>query len=1180
MKKNHSWYRESDYYILITNSIRKMKITLIVVLLSAVQILANNGYSQNTRFTITKENTSIEDVLGILEKSSDFNFLYNGKLVDVTQKVTLNVKDELLEGTLNELFRNINITYRIFERQVVLSPAEGTGNSQQQKKITGKVTDPSGATLPGVSVVLKGTTNGIITDNDGKFSLTNVPENGILQFSFVGMRTQEIAIGIKGSINVVLTEESIGIEEVVAVGYGTIKKADVTTSVSTISSKQLANRPVMSLAEALAGQVAGVEIQQSSGQPGGSDILVRIRGTNSISSNSEPLYVVDGVPTPNALSIISNNDIENVTILKDVSATAIYGSRGSSGVIMITTKRAKLGAPTISFSSSIGMQQISHKIPMMGKDDYIQLIIDSKNNAWVDRNPAVNKATDSNAVRQAGGAAGNLNYIIPDGQTNPWGSFKYNILDPSDVAKMANTDWQSEVYRNAPISQQEISITGGTNDTRFIISGNYDKQDGIVINSNYSRFGTRAYIETKVRKNLKVGLQLMGNYGNGRLQAQGRNQVSGGGWGINLGAVSMAPVFPVTNTNGTYSDMKRNPEILGSGQPGFNPVELANNRYHYQKNYSWSAYGFAEWEIIPNLTYKFTLNGQMAHGEDSFFEPKGVNDYGSTTTGTQSSNSQVNSGRYLLENLLNYKITLAKKYNLAFMGGYTYENASTGSIFAQAKDAPTNYVQLVNGTPMAASTGASQFSLISYLGRLQFNYDERYLLTGTVRSDGSSRFSPDKKWGSFPSLSAGWNISKEAFMENVKLVSDLKIRGGWGISGNNAIGDFEWQGNMGGNWYPTGNPQAGVYGVTPGSKMQNFDLTWEKTKEYNIGLDLGIIKNRIFVTADYYKRTSYDLLLMIPTPVISGQTSILNNIGTMQNSGVEFTLSTKNLVGNFKWKTEFNISHNRNEVLALGPDNAPIYATSAVGGPWFVTKVGFPVSTFYGYKVEGIFKDDADLQNHIQYLPGKDRPGQMYYKDISGPTGKPDGKIDANDQTSIGNNYPEFTAGLTNHFSYKNFSLDVQLTSSYGGETYSIFFREFVKGTNGSRGAPAWLLDRWKSSAEPGNGVVPAVTTVNRGLDNGSTSYFVQDNSYLRVRNVSLSYEFHNSLLKSLNISQLRLYVTANNLYTFTKYFGYDPEANTSSSLDPSSSGALTRGADYLAYPMSRTYTMGLNLTF
>ncbi len=801
-----------------------MKLTAFLFLAAGLHVSAST-VSQTVIYSGT--NVSLVRVFNELKKQTGYLIAYNDQLLRQAKPVTISAKNETVEHFIRRVLANQPFEYSIeantifIRRKLSAIDAVAPENDQEiLRTVRGRVMAEDGQPLQGVSVKVKGTQIGTTTDENGNFSITVNDAATTLVFSYVGYTDSEISVTKNATITVVLHAKNNGLDEVVVVGYGTVKKADVTTAVTTITSKEVADRPVMGVLEAMAGQMSGVDIQQGSGQPGGASMKVRIRGTNSISGSSDPLYVVDGVPMPNAISAVSVNDIESVTVLKDVSATAIYGSRGSSGVVLITTKRGKVGPPAISVNSSVGMQQISRKIPMMGKEDYLELLIESKNNSWVDRNPAVNKATDDNATRQAGGA-GSIKFIIPDGQSNSWGTFKYNIQDPGDVAKMANTDWQDQIYRNALVTQNEVSISGGTNNTRYVISGNYEKQDGIVINSTFQRFNTRARVESKVKKNLTVGLQLMNNSGNGRLQAQGRNEELGG-WGINLASLSLAPVFPIKNPDGSYADMQRNPDILGSGQPGFNAVELVNNRYHYQKSYGWSAFGFAEWEIIPNLKYKLTLNGQMANGENSFFEPKGVNDYGLTTTGTQSSNTQTNTRTYLIENLVNYKLTIAEKNNIALLGGYTVEDAKYGSISASANNAPSNYVQLVTGTPLIALTGASENSLLSYLGRLMYNFDQRYMLTGTVRWDGSSRFSPGHKWGFFPSVSAGWNISQESFMANSKTISDLKIRGGWGISGNNYISNFEWQGNMVSTWYPLGTSQSSLLGVPPGLRARTM----------------------------------------------------------------------------------------------------------------------------------------------------------------------------------------------------------------------------------------------------------------------------------------------------------------------------------------------------------------------
>lgn len=1166
-------------------TMRVMRLTSLFLLAAGLQVSAKT-LSQTVTFS--GERVPLVKVFNEVKKQTGFLVAYNDQVLRLAKPVSISVKDEPVEKFMGKILQDQPFEYTIEGNTIFIrrksSPVTGPASEISPPKVfKGRVLAEDGAPLQGVTVRIKGVQGGTSTDANGLFTITSDKSSLTLIFSYVGYAETEVVIAGSDAINIVLHPKTKGMDEAVVVGYGTVKKGDVTTAVATVTSKQLENRPVMNALEAMAGQLSGVDIQQGGGQPGGESTKIRVRGTNSISGSSDPLYVVDGMPMPNALNSISVNDIDNITVLKDVSATAIYGSRGSSGVVLITTKKGKTGQPAISVNSSVGMQQIARKIPMMGKDDYLQLLLDSKNNSWVDRDPVNNKATDDNATRQAHGAAGSIKYIIPDGKSNPWGTFKYNILDPADVAKMPNTDWQDEIYRNALVTQNEISLSGGAGNTRYIISGNYAKQDGIIVNSTYQRFNVRSRLESKIRKNLTVGFQLLGNSNNGRLQAQGRNETLGG-WGVDLAALSMAPVFPVKNPNGTYADMQRNPDILGAGQPGFNPLEMANNRYRYKKNYGWSVFTFAEWEIIPNLKYKFTFNQTSVNNENSFFEPQGVNDYGVTTTGTTSSNAQDRTRSYLIENLMTYNKTIADKHNFSLLGGYTIENAQLGYISAAAANGASNYVQLVSGTPVTAITGASEYSLQSYLGRLMYNFSQRYLLTGTVRWDGSSRFSPGHKWGFFPSISAGWNISKESFMENVKIINDLKIRGGWGISGNNNIGNFEWQGNMGGNRYPVGSTQVALLGVPPGTKAQNDQLTWEKTREFNVGFDLSILNNRITISGDYYVRTSYDLLLSLPTPILTGQTSYLTNMGKMRNKGVELTLSTRNIIGPiFSWSTDFNISHNDNKVLSLGPGNTPIFPASKIsGGPWFRTAVGYPLSTFWGYQVAGIFRDDADLARHTQYAPGKDRPGQFYYQDVSGPNGKPDGVIDVNDRTAIGNNNPKFTAGMTNHFAYKDLSLDIQLNASYGGHTYNLLFKELVKGTDGSRGAPKYLLDRWKSPTDPGNGKIPAVTSVGRGLDGNGSSYWVQDNSYLRIRNVTLSYDLSSKLPKKYNIQRLRVYASVYNLYTFTKYLGYDPEANTSYYYDSpdGTGGSQVSGADYLAYPTSRTYSLGINLTF
>lgn len=1155
MKKNRtSLCRES--FIPMRKYLRIMKLTFIFILLGLMSF-ASATYSQSARLTFESKNVTIESVFKQIEALSEYKFAYNSTKLDVEKKISLKVENQSIDAILGKILGSADFQYKIVDRYIIITDEVGN-STQQQKSVSGKVTDSSGAGLPGVSVVLKGTTTGVITDMDGIYTLPKVPGNAILQFSFVGMKSQEVTVGNKTTVNVTLAEDAIGIEEVVAVGYGTVKKGDLTGSVATVSASNLKERAVTSFGEALIGQVAGVQIQQISGAPGGEGLSVRVRGTGSITQSNEPLYVVDGYPMEGgAFRLLNPSDIESMQVLKDASSTAIYGSRGASGVVIINTKKGKSGATTLNFNMYAGVQQREKTIEMMNRDQYVDWFIDGRNQAWLDAsiissdpNKTPHTINDPMSRRKLYPSA-NTQYLIPDGTSGS----QYNFLDPASVAQMPDNNWQNQLFRNAKMQQYEMSLSGGSDKTQYTISASYMQQDGISINTDYDRFNFRTSVSSQINKRLQVGMNLNAYFSTSNEQAVGKDSPI-------MYALNLPPIYPTRNADGTYGSMVRNPEILVGDVAS--PIGIAEQIYNTRKRNGWMGSLFAEWKVIDNLIYKISVNGGAQENNQKRFQPSNVDLDGSKAPRpAQGTNERFSDVDWVIENTLTYQKKLAEKHNFTAMAGFTTQKHSYDHFFGEARGFPNDNVRTLNaGTMYQLTSDESEYSMISYLSRLNYAYDNKYLFTATFRTDGSSRFGQNNKWGSFPSASIGWRVSQENFMKNIRQVSDLKLRASYGIVGNNRIGNYSSIGLLGNGFYPTGDALQTI--VNP-STMSNDNLGWEKTQQLNFGFDLALIDSRIRLEADFYDSQSLELLLDVPVPSITGYTSQMQNVGKVQNRGMEFQLSTKNLIKKFKWSSDFNISFNKNKVLEVGPDGRPIFGSAPNANNAFITKPGYPIASFYGYVYQGVFTSQAELDKY-PHLP-VDKIGDGRYLDVN-----KDGKMDLNDKDIIGDNNPTFTAGFNNNFSYQNFTLGIQFTGVYGTQLFS-FFKRMVGIYHGDRNGMIEQVNRWQSVEEPGDGIHFRPTRTPSGWQRDPSSAWVTDASYIRLRNLSLAYDFDANKIGNLGIKGLRLYCTGQNLFTLTKYPGYDPD--TSSQGD-----GLAKGGDYLGYPAARSVIMGVNVTF
>lgn len=964
---------------------------------------------------------------------------------------------------------------------------------QNAINIRGVVSDVSGEPLPGVNIVLKGTFQGVVTDFNGNYQI-NVPGNdAVLVFSYIGYTTTEITVGNRREINVTLEEEEREIDEVVVIGYGTVAKKDVTTAVSTVSMKDLDERPIVSAAQAIQGKAAGVNVYQPNGSPG-AGMVVRVRGTTSFNGSNEPLYVVDGVPVDN-LNFLSPMDIASMQILKDASSAAIYGSRAANGVVLITTKQAGAGAK-IAANVQLGISSVSNQIESLNAAQYKQLMDELRPGA------------------------------IPDGTTD-------------------KTDWFSEVYGTGITQNYQLQVSDGNDKSSYFVSGGYLDEKGVLSSAFFRRVNLRSNVESQVRKWLHFGLNMSysDNTSNGVTTGQGSNR-----GGVVLAVVNLPTAATVRNEDtGLYNR-------LFFGQNITNPVEAIENGKNNQNNENrLIASGNATITFLPELNLKSSFTLDRRNGKITGFTPPvhgtDRDDWGSAWD-TRSMNTLL-----VLDNVLTYKKTFDEKHNFEGMIGSSWTDSKWSQSNINGSHFKDSYIQTLNAANKIAwdNTGsnASEWGIMSVFGRLSYNYESKYLFTFNIREDGSSKLHPDHRWGTFPSVSAAWRMSSESFMQDLEWIEDLKIRGGWGQTGNQSgVGDYAYlqRYNISRQaWFETGKEDA--LPLITQANLRTSDLTWETTTQVNLGLDATLFKDRLTVAMDYYSKHTTDMLMYVSLPSgAAAATSIVRNEGEMMNRGFEFAVNSRNLTGKLNWNTDFNISFNKNELKSL--ELQQIYYDAETTDAFHQMRVvrnepGRPLGGFYGYISDGV---DPET-------------GELMYRDIN-----EDGKITASDKTYIGDPNPVFTYGLTNTFSYKGFNLNIFIQGSVGNDIFNASKGD-TQGMYDLKNQSTEVLKRWRT---PGQ-----ITDVPKaGFNLQPSSYFVEDGSYLRVKDVTFSYNFRGGVLNKLGISRLQPYMTASNLLTLTRYDGMDPEVN-----EWGNNGAV-QGIDWGTYPHSKTFVFGVNVEF
>jgi TonB-linked SusC/RagA family outer membrane protein len=1082
-----------------------MKITFLLNLFCLVAI-SSSSFSQNGNFTLNFENTKVKEILKTIESQSPYRFFYNDQLSDVNRIVNVSVNQSNIQDLLTQLFDKTDVTFTVLENDLIVV---GPKKALQQQKLTGTVTDASnGEAIIGANIIIEGTTIGTVTDADGKFSLDVAKPDAVLLISFLGYNTERVMLSGQSSFDIKLVPDITKLDEVVVIGYGTVKKSDLTGAVTSVKSVEINAFATSNVMQSLSGRAAGVQVVQNSGSPGGA-VNIRIRGTNSIQGSNEPLYVIDGFPYSGSNpTVLSNNDIESIEILKDASATAIYGSRGANGVILITTKRGKPGKTTVDFESSYGIQTLRKKLDLLNATEYATFYNEQASND-------------------------NLTPYFTQDQINGFGE---------------GYDWQDLVFKPAPIKNNTLSINGGNEKTQFSVSGTVFDQQGIIGGSDYKKYSARANFKHEINKKLDFDLGVTFTRNTSlRQNSSGSNR----GESLNGAAISAPPTLTPYNDDGSY-------RVLATSYPFIsnvikNPLNYINEQRDGVGANIVLANAALIFEPIDGLTLKIYGGVENNDSRSDFYQTLSfINSKGNASVSTSNNLSLLN------ENTLSYNKTINEKHHIGAVVGFTYQDFTYKSLSGSGNGFLSDVTETSNlgaaDIPGIPGSSYSQSVLISYLSRVNYSYNNKYLLTVSIRADGSSKYSQGNKWGYFPSGAFAWKVKEESFMQNVNLISDLKFRTSYGYTGSQAIGAYATLNQLSSGKNIFGDALFTTF--APGTTLPG-DLKWETTEQMDIGFDVAILSNKFRLTFDAYLKNTRDLLNTVRLPSSLGFTQTIQNVGQIQNKGLELSLDSRLFTGSFKWDLNANIAFNRSKVVKLYGSQDILTGganVAFINDNTSILREGLPMSVFFGY-----LKD------------GYDDNGKEIYKDLSGADGQPDGIINQFDKTIIGDPNPDFIYGLNSSMSYKNFELNIFLQGSQGNDIVNVS----SIGNTLDYGFGLNMLkevydDHWTPTNT--NAKYPALT---RNLNMRYSDRLVEDGSFLRLRNVQLAY---NLPLKHLGINWIRnlqLYASGQNLLTFTKYSWYDPEVNTQGGANSTS-----QGIDHYSYPTAKTVTFGIKAGF
>lgn len=1146
----------TDYYLKAQNELQIMKKNLIrsvVIAIMKISIIpallfasAICSYAKDTnaqdllkkKITLKIKSEEVKNILSEIERLSGGKFMYSPEIIQSYRKVSIVAKNEEVAAILTRLLQPLGIRYEVVNNYIVLTrknditeilyqSLSAINNETLMKVVRGKVTSQNGDPLSGVSVAAKHAKVGTTTDNNGEFVITLDDQVTTLVFTHVGYITSEIAIANQQSITVVLQVDTKGLSDVVVVGYGQVKKNDVTGAVSTIPVKEMKKLAVTSLDQALQGRAAGVQITQNSGAPGGST-TIRIRGGNSIQGDNEPLYVIDGVPFKNdvaasgssfnVLSTLNPGDIESVSILKDASSTAIYGSRGANGVVIINTKRGKAGKPVITFESYYGAQKIRRKYPVLTAGEYAAFLNDVNLN---DARPPVFSQAQIDSIGKG-------------------------------------VDWQDEIFRTAPLASYQLSMSGGDEKTQYAMSAGYFTQDGIIKKTGFERYSFRINLDKKINDRLKIGNSLSIN------RTTTDQSITDGNLGsaalVTIAALQFPPIIAIKNDDGSY--VITNPYLNFTAD---NPVALALDSKNTNTAYRIFGNIFGEYRIAKGLNFKVIVGVDGIFQKQASYLPRTVSS--GLSQGGVASISNTQSLTWINENLLTYNKNIGIDHHINLLAGFTQQANRTEFTSSGSRnfiDDNQGYNNLGSGSvPLVPVSDVGTWGLKSYLGRVNYSFKNKYLVTASIRADGSSRFGENNRYAYFPSVAVAWKLSEEPFLNSNNLFSELKLRASYGFTGNqDGIGNYPAYSLLGTQNYVFGNVVS--TGVGP-SQIANPDLSWETTSQADVGVDVGLFNGRLTATADVYLKRTRDLLLNLTIPSTSGFSSAIKNLGRVENKGIELTIFTKNLTGDFQWNTELNISTNKNSVLDIGGAKEIFAGEVANIGENLnpgIIRVGLPLGSFYGYITDGVYQTDAEIAQLADAQAIK--PGDRKYLDLNN-----DNVINDLDRTIIGTAQPKYVGGITNTFSYKGIELSAFFQGVYGNDILNTnrFKLEYLNGTtNQSKD----MLKRWTPANT--NTDIPRATSTRPA--NRISSRQIEDGYYLRLKNLQLAYTFSPLFISKLKVQSIRVYASLQNFVTWTNYSGFDPEVNRFGQDNRS------QGFDYSSYPAAKTVFFGLNVSF
>lgn len=1068
---------------------------LIVTFFVTVMACSINLNAQDQIVKINVKNVSLGQLFDEIESQSPYRFSYLTSVLEGQEPVSLTMNASV-KSVLNAAFANRNLKYEVVsDKMIAVTEAnQKIGHAV----VTGVVKDDKGEPVPGAFLKQVGGTESALANSAGQFSL-NVPSDASLEVSSIGFQTQIVNINGKKDLRIILKEDHELLEEVVVVGYGKVKRADMIGAVASVDEKATKGRALLSIGDALSGQVAGVSSTTEDGQPG-KNPTVRIRGIGSFNSTS-PLYVVDGMPLAGDANIINVADIESISVLKDAASASIYGSRAGNGVILITTKKGANKAPVVTFDTKLGVTQVSKKLDLLNAKEFTTISDEALTNCGME--PYWNGSTGR-----------------------------------------ADTDWQDHIFQNGLIQNYLLSVRGGTESVNYYISGGYDNQDGTLYKTGFERYSIKSNVDVNITKKLAVGLNL--NYSK-RIS----NDIELGINSVLMNAVRMPATVPAYNEDGGFG------YPIGSEGDGQNPLGYAERSNANSITDRLLAGAYINYEFIPGLAFRSTISADMNSYQYSKFSP-------TFSEGSAKNQKSKLDESYSWEKTITWENTL--NFNKAFgvheisavlghsviQSDYKWTNASKANFINN--DPMMRYFD--GGTTEDKVTGKREdWALLSLFGRINYTAFGRYMVQANIRGDASSRFGANNKWGVFPSFGLGWRVSEEEWMKDIDWLNNFKLRASWGMTGTMPDSKYGFTTMLGKTEYILGEGQSIAYGYAPSGKS-NPDFKWETTTQKNLGVDLGFLNGRLNLSGDFYHKYTKDILQSLPNPSYTGMSGTLTNIGEMKNQGFEFTGSWADTVGDFFYNIGVNFTTQKNEVVKLFEDNSPI------SSGYSRTEVGHSIGEFYGYVYDGIFQTQEEIDSHKAQPSAV--PGEFRFKDLN-----KDGKLDASDMTFIGNPIPSIYYGINMNFEYKGLDLSILLNGVAGNDIYYSGLTYLINGGNNFNKSKD-ILNRWQKAGDQTD--IPLVAVKSSNNNFRTSSRFVFDGSYLRLSNIQLGYSFTGAWMNAMHISKLRVYVSAANLCTFTKYPGYDPAVTLSSIFSP--------GNDQITYPVPRNVLGGLTISF